>query len=79
MKFSYDPRHNIAYFSLREGNINVSKTITVSDEIAVDLDAEGKILGLELLNANQQLEENTLRQIVIANEALGQSQAFPLS
>ena len=55
MKISYDPRHKIAYIRLREKPKEV-ETIRISDEVNVDISPDGKVCGIELLNANEQLQ-----------------------
>jgi len=52
LKVSYDSRYNIAYIRFREKTTGV-ETIRVSDEINVDISPDGKIYGIELLNANE--------------------------
>jgi uncharacterized protein YuzE len=54
MKLSYDPRYNIAYIQLREKSAEV-ETIRISDELNIDLSSDGKIYGIELLNANEKV------------------------
>lgn len=54
MKITYARRYNIAYICLQEKTAQV-ETIQVSEEMNVDLAADGTIYGIELLNANQQL------------------------
>jgi uncharacterized protein YuzE len=55
MKLTYDPRDNIAYLRLEVPAAEV-ETVHVSDELSVDLTPDGKVYGIELLNANQQLQ-----------------------
>jgi len=52
---SYDPRHNIAYIRLRDPAGSEVETIRVSDEVNIDLAPDGSVYGIELLNANAQL------------------------
>ncbi len=54
MRLTYDPRHNIAYirFGKKQGEV---ETIKVSEELCIDLSPDGKVYGIELLNANEQL------------------------
>ncbi len=54
MRFSYDPRYNIAYirFGKKYGEVETRK---ISDELCVDLTLDGKFYGIELLKANEQL------------------------
>ena len=58
MKLSYDPRYNIAYLHLREKAVGI-ETIRISDELNVDLSPDGKVYGIEFLNANEQLQRPT--------------------
>ncbi len=70
MRLTYDPRYNIAYIRFREKRAEV-ESIRLSDELVVDIAPDGTIYGIELLNANEQLqyEEGAL---VVINEATGQ-------
>jgi uncharacterized protein YuzE len=54
MRLTLDPKYNIAYIQLRPKRGKV-RTVQVSDELNVDLGADGSIYGIELLNANEQL------------------------
>ena len=69
MKLSYDSRYNIAYIRFREKAVGV-ETIQLSDEINIDLGADGKLYGIELLNANEQLKEDAFR-LLVSDEATG--------
>ncbi len=77
MKLTYDPTHNIAYLRLHEKKAQV-ETIRVSDEMNVDLAPDGTVYGIELLNANTQLEAEDGGNLVVINEALGQRRELPL-
>ncbi len=57
MHFSYDPRYNIAYIRFRQSSNDV-ESLRISDELTLDLGPDGKIYGIELLNANEQLESD---------------------
>jgi uncharacterized protein YuzE len=70
MNLSYDPRYNIAYLKLREKTLQV-QTIKVSEEINIDLSPDGTIYGIELLDANRQLQNLAGGKLVIENEATG--------
>lgn len=50
MKFSYDPRYNIAYIRFHEKRAQV-ESIRISDEIVVDMAADGTIYGVEMVRA----------------------------
>lgn len=71
MKISYDPKYNIAYIKVREKSVDV-ETLHISDEINLDITPDGKIYGIELLNANEQLEVDKTRELVLINETTGQ-------
>ncbi len=77
MKLIYDPDHNVAYLRLHEKKTQVD-TIRVSDEMNVDIAPDGTVYGIELLNANAQLETEDDGNLVVVNEALGQRQELPL-
>jgi uncharacterized protein YuzE len=72
MKLAYDPRYNIAYLRLEERPAEV-ETVHVSDQLNVDLTPDGKIYGIELLNANEQLSGLARGKLIVENEATGES------
>ncbi len=78
MKLTYDPRHNVAYLRLHEKNAQV-ETLHLSDELNVDIAADGTVYGIELLNADQQLRSEDQGNLVIVNEALGSKLEVPLA
>ena len=69
MRLTYNPHANIAYIHLRKKKAKV-RTVRVSDELNVDLAADGSIYGIELLNANEQLSADHRNAVVVENEAL---------
>lgn len=77
MKLTYDPKHNIAYLRLHEKRAQV-ETIRVSDALNVDMAPDGTVYGIELLDANAQLEAEDDGNLVIVNEAVGRRQELPL-
>jgi len=72
MKLTYDPRHHVAYLQLHEKTAQV-ETFQVSDELNVDLAPDGTVYGIEMPNANEQLQSQDKGNLVIVNQALGQS------
>ena len=78
MRLTYDSRYNVAYLKLSEKTSEV-ETIRISDQLNVDLTPEGKIFGIELLNANDQLLGVDGGVLEVINEALGDSQKIALS
>ena len=63
MKLSYDAKANIAYMRFHEKRGTVT-TLKISDEVNIDIAADGTIYGIELLNANEQLADDHGRLIV---------------
>jgi uncharacterized protein YuzE len=63
MKLSYDAKANIAYMRFHEKRGTVT-TLKISDEVNIDIAADGTIYGIELLNANEQLADDRGRLII---------------
>jgi len=78
MKLTYDPRYNIAYIRFRAKGAEV-ETIRVSDEMNIDLAPDGTVYGIELLNANDQVQRGDIGKLLIVNEATGDQTEVPLS
>lgn len=78
MKFTYDPRYNIAYIRFREKRSDVD-SVRISDELVVDMAPDGTLYGIELLNANDQLRRDKTEKLLIVNEATGEQVEFPLA
>lgn len=78
MRFTYDPRYNIAYIRFQEKRADV-ETIRVSDELVVDMAPDGKIYGIELLNANEQLGHKDSGKLLLINEATNDRAELPLA
>ena len=71
MRFTYDPRYNIAYIRFHEKSTEV-ETIRISDELNIDMAPDGTIYGIELLNANEQLQGDDMGKLLVVNEATGE-------
>jgi uncharacterized protein YuzE len=78
MRFTYDPRHNIAYIRFQEKRAEV-ETIRISDELVVDMAPDGTIYGIELLNAKEQLRREDTGRLLVINEATGERAELPLA
>jgi uncharacterized protein YuzE len=72
MKLTYDSDLNIAYIRFRAKRGKV-RTISVSDELNVDIAPDGTIYGLELLNANEQLGVRRSKKLIVENGVSGES------
>ena len=78
MRFTYDPRYNIAYIRFQPKSSGI-EAIKVSDELIVDMAPDGTLYGIELLNANEQLRRSDKGTLLVANEATGEEVEVPLS
>ena len=78
MRFTYDPRHNIAYIRFQEKHSDV-EAIRVSDELVVDMAPDGTVYGIELLNANEQLGHEDSGKLLLINEATNDRTELPLA
>jgi len=59
MRMRYDPEVDILYIRLREGAIDESDEIT--SEIIADYGKDGKLMGLEILDASEVLGGKQMR------------------
>lgn len=55
MKISFDRKADASYIKL--SNKKIGKTVAVSDYCNVDLDSEGKVVGIELLFISQYMDD----------------------
>ncbi|QCQ22382.1 DUF2283 domain-containing protein [Desulfoglaeba alkanexedens] len=78
MRFTYDPRYNVAYIRFHKKSTEV-ETIRISDELNVDIAPDGTIYGIELLNANEQLNREDMGRLLVINEATGEEKELPLA
>lgn len=75
MKVIYDSRYNIAYIGLRDKTEEV-ESLRISDEVTIDLAPDGRIFGIELLNANEQIGTSDILSLV--DESTGKKVEIPL-
>jgi len=62
MKVTFDKEADAVYVYFKDiAQGEVSKTISLNDSINIDLDADGKILGIEILNANANVPFSALK------------------
>jgi uncharacterized protein YuzE len=75
MDITYDPRYNIAYIRFRQKSKAV-ETRQISAEINIDISPDGKVYGIELLNAKEQLIRG--KKISFTDESTGRAFEIPL-
>ena len=78
MRFTYDPRYNIAYIRFQTKQTDV-ESIQVSDELIVDMAPDGTVYGIELLNANEQLQREDTGKLLFINEDTNEQAELPLA
>lgn len=78
MHLTYDPRYNVAYIRLQEKPAEVD-TLKVSDTMHIDVGPDGTVYGIELLNANEQLQAADHGKLIVTNAADGDRQEISLS
>jgi uncharacterized protein YuzE len=77
MKVTYDPQHNIAYLQLREKQETV-ESIKISEELIIDMAKDGTVYGIELLNANEQLQNKESMHLLFVNEVTGEKKEMTI-
>ncbi|MHB8280284.1 MAG: DUF2283 domain-containing protein [Candidatus Humimicrobiaceae bacterium] len=78
MEISYDKKFNIAYIKIKNKKDKVD-TIKISDELNIDISPDGKIYGIELLNANEQLGIGKNINMTFTNESTGKKTKIPIA
>ena len=78
MRFTYDPRYNVAYIRFGEKRADV-EAIRISDGLTVDIAPDGTIYGFELLNANELLRSENSGKLLLINEATNEHTELPLA
>lgn len=69
MKITYDKIANAAYIYFKDISPGeVAQTISLNDNLNIDLDSEGKTLGIEILNASKNLPSTTLKSAKIISD-----------
>lgn len=66
MKIEYDKDVDVAYIYFKDiDEGEVVQTISLNDSVNIDLDADGKTLGIEILNASKNLPANAIESAVV--------------
>lgn len=71
MKISYDPKVDAMYIRFKSGKYDHTKK--VNDEILVDVTKDGKVLGLEILDAKRQFGDIKQAKIEFSSKPSYQS------
>lgn len=60
---TYDASRNLAYLRFQEKSGQVT-TLQISEDLCIDIGEDGKLYGIELLNANEQLADDEGQLII---------------
>lgn len=65
MKVEYDKDADAAYIYFKEiAKGEVVQTISLNEAVNIDLNAEGKTLGIEILDASKNLPANAIKSAI---------------
>lgn len=65
MRTEFDKEADAAYIYFKEiGNGEVAETISLNDSVNIDLDKDGKVLGIEILDASEHLPSSAIKSLV---------------
>ena len=53
MKLEYDPVRDLLYIYFAEAFVKEAKTVTVVPGVHADFNAEGKLIGIEVIDASE--------------------------
>ncbi|MBI2108092.1 DUF2283 domain-containing protein [Candidatus Woesearchaeota archaeon] len=65
MEISYDKEADAMYIEFRKGEFNKNKK--VDDFTIIDLDKNGNMLGIELLDASKRIPKESLSKVNVKN------------
>ena len=66
MKITLDKEADAAYIYFKDiSEGEVSDTISLNENVNIDLDKEGKTIGIEILEASKNLPSNALKSAII--------------
>lgn len=65
MKIDYDPEVDALYIELKKGK--AAKNLDIEEGVTIDLDEDGHIVGIEILDAKERLFQRDLFNVEISN------------
>ncbi|MCZ7604991.1 MAG: DUF2283 domain-containing protein [Planctomycetota bacterium] len=79
MKLSYDAELNVAYIRLHDRKSRDVETISVSEDLNIDIAPDGTVYGIELLDAKRQLFSKDHGELVLEDENSGKVRSVKLA
>ncbi len=76
MKIEYDNEADALYIELREAYVD--NNIDIEEGVTVDVDKEGHIIGVEILDASKKLSLKDIANISIVTLPVGQETTKPV-
>ena len=65
MKITFDADADAAYLYFKEiANGEVQNTISLNESVNIDLDAQGKVIGIEILDATKNLPQDLIKSAI---------------
>jgi uncharacterized protein YuzE len=58
MKIEYDPRSDLLYVNFAANSVKAARTETVAPGVHIDFDRDGKVIGIEVLDASEVIGTN---------------------
>jgi len=71
MKITYDPEADALYIGIRE--VQPADSVDIEEGVTADLDSEGHIIGLEILDASKRMTLEELTNVSYENLLLASS------
>lgn len=75
MKITYDPEADALYIQLRD--VPVKDSVDIEEGVVADLDGDGHIVGIELLDAEERIGREGLANVSYENLVLAPVSADP--
>ncbi len=63
MKISYDPEADAIYIELRD--VRPADSRDIEEGVTVDMDVDGHVIGIEILDARERLGTESLDSVVV--------------
>ena len=73
---TYDSEADALYIELRKAE--ASNNVDLEEGVAVDLHAQGHVIGIEVLDASERLTQDELKQLSFETLVLGKKAALSL-
>ncbi|MCK4388209.1 MAG: DUF2283 domain-containing protein [Dehalococcoidia bacterium] len=66
MRITYDPKYDVLYLKIGEAEKVLCKE--VDEDITLDLNAQGKLVGIEILSASEHMDLEHLLPVEMSRE-----------